>query len=164
MQQGRELEGALPFLAMIVNGAIVAALRRRAGLRAVWAFLSAAGVVLAWLSARSWAAALEAGFRIVDYGPADERWAIAAGVLASGAVATHFAIRQGDSVRPEGLEAAIESAAPEAALVSVAGVAAFLAGGMGAGADISRPVVAALALYILVASWILLRRRRRSVA
>jgi hypothetical protein len=61
-----------------------------------------------------------AWIRVVDYGPDDERWAIAAGVLAAGAVATRFALRKsvGESSAPVGGEAAFESGVGEAALES----------------------------------------------
>ena len=146
------------FLAMVANvGFLVAILRRKAGIGTVWAVLSAAGLLFVWLSARSWAAQLEAGFRPVDYGPMDERWGIVSGLLAVGAMATRYALRETTSTSPT-------SVVGEGAREGAAGLGAFALGGMGAGAAISRPVVAMLSAYIFVATCVTVWRRRRSAA
>jgi hypothetical protein len=149
-----------PVLAMFASGLLVAPLRRGGGIGAVWALLAAAGLLLSWLSARSWAALLRAGHQLADYGPADERWAIAAGLVAAGTVATLFAARDAAS-HPRlsiGVIATLERGILEAFVESGAAVAAFMIGGIGAGADLSRPVVAALSIYCVFLLWGLMRR------
>lgn len=96
-----------------------------------------------------------AGFRPVDYGPLDERWAIASALLAVGAVATRYAIRETTNPSPT-------SVVGEGAREGAAGLGALWLGGMGAGAGISRPVVALLGAYIFVATCVMVWRRRRS--
>lgn len=151
---------------MLGSGLLIAPLRRRGGLGAVWALLGAAWILLSWLSARAWDAALHAGFRIVDYGPRDERWAITAGLLAAGTVATQFTLHEAarDASAPRGLIASLERGIIEAFLEGAASFVAFMLGGIGAGADISRPVVATLALYAVFLIWTVQKRRRGAAA
>src|SRR3954466_2520076 len=93
----RDLVEASPFLAMFACVLLVAPLRRLGGIGAVWALLAAAAPLLSWLSARSWAAFFRDGHQIADYGPADERWAIVAGLVGAGPGAPFSASRQATS-------------------------------------------------------------------
>ena len=70
---------AAPLFAMFAIGLLVAPLRRSGGIAAAWVMLAALGLLLSWLSARSWEAYIRAGHQLADYGPLDERWAIAEG-------------------------------------------------------------------------------------
>lgn len=147
---------------MFGSGLVIAPVRRVGGIGSVWLLLAAAGVLLSWLSARAWDAALLAGFRIVDYGPGDERWAITAGLLAAGTVATQFAVHEAARAAPQplGVRTTLEKTIIEAFPEGAASFVAFMIGGIGAGAEISRSVAAALAAYVVFLIWNLMRRRR----